>query len=125
METLKRHVFLVGLVAGVVVVSLGVILAVYFVYTRPGSTMRQQIRSTKQRAEALLAGQVYTPELVTEMARQVDDPDGTIRRQVIERHEPDEPVRLLRIQGIVWVREDVDLLNLRLRQIRVVCYGSH
>lgn len=72
METLKRHVFLVGLVAGVVVVSLGVILAVYFVYTRPGSTMRQQIRSTKQRAEALLAGQVYTPELVTEMARQVD-----------------------------------------------------
>ena len=72
METLKRHVFLAGLVAGVVVVSLAAVLAVYFLYTRSSQQMRQSLDATKQRANALLGGQVYTPELVAEMARQVD-----------------------------------------------------
>jgi len=71
METLKRHAFLLGLVAGVVVISLAMAFAAYFSYTQPASAARRQIKSAQAQASALLDGPVFTPGLVAAMAAQV------------------------------------------------------
>jgi len=75
METLKRHVFLLGLIAGVVVISLAVALAAYFSYTRPAGAARHEIKTAQTQASALLDGPVFTPDLVVAMAAQVKQRD--------------------------------------------------
>jgi len=75
METIKRHAFLVGLVAGVVVISLAVALAAYFGYTRPASAARSEIKTAQTQATTLLNGPVFTPDLVVAMAAQVKQRD--------------------------------------------------
>jgi hypothetical protein len=73
MELVKRHMFLVGLVAAVVVIGLAVGLVTYFVYTRPNAQTEQTIRAAKSRAAKLLPpNSVFTPALVESMAGQVD-----------------------------------------------------
>lgn len=75
METLKRHAFLLGLIAGVVIISLAVALAAYFSYTRPASAARNEIKTAQAQASALLNGPVFTPDLVVAMAAQVKQRD--------------------------------------------------
>ena len=80
MEKLKRHMFLLVLVAGVLAVLLAVFLTAYFLYTRSAAQTRQTLDQARRGAEALLPKKenekeklsLYTPELVTQMAKQVD-----------------------------------------------------
>ncbi|MBM4019667.1 MAG: hypothetical protein FJ288_15325 [Planctomycetes bacterium] len=72
METIKRHLFLVALGAGVVVVALAVVLVTYFGYVGPAAGLKASYRATQSRAAGLKSAPIFTPELVTEMARQVD-----------------------------------------------------
>jgi hypothetical protein len=67
-ETVKRHAFLVGLVAGVVLVSLAVAIAAYVGYTRPAGVIRAELKTARTRVADLGKGPVYTPELVDELA---------------------------------------------------------
>lgn len=72
METIKRQAFILGLVAGVVVISLAAIATVYFVYVGPNADTRQVLRSTKTRAQKLQKGPLFSEDLVNQMAAQVD-----------------------------------------------------
>jgi len=72
METIKRHVFLVGLVAGVIVISLAVILMTYFMYVRPNAKTETVIKSTRSQAMALGKGKLFSKELVAQMAEHVE-----------------------------------------------------
>ncbi len=72
METIKRHAFLMGLVAGVVVISLAVVGTVYFVYVGPNADTRQTLRSTKTRAQSLMKGPLFSASLVEQMGKQVE-----------------------------------------------------
>lgn len=71
METIKRHAFLMGLAAGVVVISLAAVVTVYFVYVGPNADTRQTLRSTKTRAQALMKGPLFSESLVEQMGKQV------------------------------------------------------
>ena len=71
METIKRHAFLLGLAAGVVVISLAVVLMVYFVYVSPNEATRRMLTSTRSRAMALGKGKLFSEDLVNQMAEQV------------------------------------------------------
>ena len=74
METLKRHVFLLGLVGGVVVLSLVIGLTAYLVYTRPAASMFTTLRSTETSAKRLLPpNPLYTAKAVEDMTEQVKD----------------------------------------------------
>ncbi|KPK48374.1 MAG: hypothetical protein AMK72_07125 [Planctomycetes bacterium SM23_25] len=72
METIKRHAFLLGLAAGVVVISLAVALMAYFFYVRPNASTVTTIKSTRSQAEALRKGRLFSKDLVGQMAEQVD-----------------------------------------------------
>lgn len=72
METIKRHAFLLGLAAGVVVIALAVVLMVYFVYVGPNAATRRMLTSTRSRATALGKGKLFSEDLVNQMAEQVD-----------------------------------------------------
>lgn len=72
METIKRHAFLLGLAAGVVVVSLAVVLTVYLVYVAPNADMRRTLSSTRTRAKSLMSGGLFSQDLVKQMADQVE-----------------------------------------------------
>ncbi len=71
METIKRHAFLLGLAAGVVVILLAVVLMVYFVYVSPNEATRRMLTSTRSRAMALGKGKLFSEDLVNQMAEQV------------------------------------------------------
>lgn len=73
METIKRHAFLLGLAAGVVVVSLAVALTVYLVYVAPNADMRGTLSGTRTRAKSLMSGRLFSQDLVKQMADQVED----------------------------------------------------
>ena len=75
METLKRHAFLLGLIAGVIVISLAVALTTYFSYTRPAGAARSEIKTAQAQASTLRGGPVFTPDLVVAMAAQVKQRD--------------------------------------------------
>jgi hypothetical protein len=72
METIKRHVFLAGLVAAVVVISLAVLLTAYFFYMGPNQDTHRLIRSTGSRAKALEQGKLFSEDLAKELAQHVD-----------------------------------------------------
>ena len=72
METIKRHLFLVGLGAGTGVLVLAAGLFAYFGLYAPNARMKDSYGKTFSRAGAVQASPVYTSELVAEMARQVD-----------------------------------------------------
>lgn len=72
MDKIKRHAFLIGLAAGVVVVSLAMLVGVYFAYWAPNSQTRALLKSTRTRANNLLTGPLYTANLVKAMADQVE-----------------------------------------------------
>jgi len=73
-ETLKRHLFLVSLAAGVLLIALAVGLLAYFFGMAPKAEKFQRLRSTARRAEALLPEDVpiYNADLVDQMAEQVE-----------------------------------------------------
>ena len=71
METIKRHLFLAGLIVCVVVVSLAIGLTVYLAYMRPDARARATLRGTQSRAKELLSGALYTSELVDQLTKQV------------------------------------------------------
>jgi len=72
METIKRHLFLVGLGAGTGVLVLAAGLFAYFGLYAPNARMEELYRKTRERAKAVQGSSIYTSELVAEMARQVD-----------------------------------------------------
>ena len=72
METIKRHLFLVGLGAGTGVLVLAAGLFAYFGLYAPNARMKDSYGKTFSRANAVQGSPVYTSELVAEMARQVD-----------------------------------------------------
>ena len=72
METIKRHAFLAGLVAGVVAISLAVALTAYFFYMGPNANTEATLKSTRSQAKALEQGKLFSEELVKQMAAQVD-----------------------------------------------------
>jgi hypothetical protein len=72
METIKRHLFLVGLGAGTGVLVLAAGLITYFGLYVPNARTEELYRKTRERAKAVQGSPIYTSELVAEMARQVD-----------------------------------------------------
>jgi len=72
METIKRHLFLVGLGAGTGVLVLAAGLIAYFGLYAPNAGMKDSYSKTLSRAGAVQGSPIYTSELVAEMARQVD-----------------------------------------------------
>ena len=72
METIKRHLFLVGLGAGTGVLVLAAGLIAYFGLYAPNAGMKDSYGKTLSRAGAVQGSPIYTSELVAEMARQVD-----------------------------------------------------
>lgn len=75
METIRRHVFLAGVVAAVVVISLAVLLTAYFFYIGPNQDTHALIRSTGSRAKALEQGKLFSEDLAKELAQHVDRRD--------------------------------------------------
>jgi hypothetical protein len=72
METIKRHLFLVGLGAGTGVLVLAACLFAYLGLYAPNARMKDSYSKTFSRANTVLGSPIYTSELVAEMARQVD-----------------------------------------------------
>lgn len=72
MDLVKRHLFLVVLVAAVVVLSVGIGLAAWLMCTRPVAKDKSALAAAQQRAKAILGSPLYSPEVVAEMAKQVD-----------------------------------------------------
>jgi len=72
MDTIKRHLFLVALGAGVAVAALAISLIAYFGYGRPNDRVRASYKATLARAQTVRNSPIFTAELVTEMVRQVD-----------------------------------------------------
>lgn len=67
METLKRHVFLVGLVAGVVVLLAIILLLSYTLSISPRETTRKELLFVQGQAKTLANNPVYTAKLVEEL----------------------------------------------------------
>jgi len=72
MEIIKRHLFLAGLVGGVVVISLAVALTAYFFYMGPNARTEATLKSTLSQAKALEQGKLFSEELIKQMAGHVD-----------------------------------------------------
>ena len=72
MEIIKRHVFLAGLVGGVVAISLAVALTAYFFYMGPNAKTEATLKSTRSQAKALEQGKLFSEELIKQLAGHVD-----------------------------------------------------
>jgi hypothetical protein len=81
METLKRHAFLVGLVAGVVVLLLVILVLAYTLYISPSSGTRNELRTTLNSANDLTKNPLYTARLVQELA---DQQNGALAMRTAE-----------------------------------------
>jgi hypothetical protein len=81
MEFVRRHSFLLGLVAGTAVVVLGVGLFFQFGYRAKSGSLIERIERAKRQAEDLRRGKIYTENAVAEMAARVQLVQG--RRQAI------------------------------------------
>jgi len=71
LETLKRYAFLFALAGGVVVIGGAGVALVYTLYVGPAAEIRQDLRSTRSRADTLLKGTIYSDNLVEQMKEQV------------------------------------------------------
>jgi hypothetical protein len=69
METLKRHAFLVALIAGVAVIGAAVLILVYVFETRSNAVMRQKLQTIQTRANSLATKPRYTTQLVDDMIK--------------------------------------------------------
>ena len=81
MDTLKRHAFLVGLVACVVVLCGAGLILIYVFERAPTSDMRQKLDSVLKSARDLAKNPLYTDKLVQEIT---DPKTGELTRQSAE-----------------------------------------
>jgi len=72
MEKIKRHLFLVALGGGVIVVALAVGLVTYFGYVSPNARLRKSYDGTRTIANDMNRNPIFTADLVADMAKQVD-----------------------------------------------------
>jgi len=72
MEKIKRHLFLVALGGGVLVIALAVSLVTYFGYVSPNARLRKTYDSTLALTNSLKGNPIYTAGLEKAMSDQVD-----------------------------------------------------
>jgi hypothetical protein len=72
METVKRHAFLLGLVAIVVVLGTALGLGAIFTAGRPAAAMKTRLQATSRRANEMLTSPIFTGKQVEKMAQEVD-----------------------------------------------------
>lgn len=70
-ETLKRHAFLLGLAASVVVVGVAMGLGAYFLAVKPGAGLKARLQSTKRGTDQLQTGPVFTAKQVEMVSQEV------------------------------------------------------
>lgn len=71
LETVKRHLFLVALAGGVVILGAAIFATVYFLYMGPTTETRGDLRSTVSQSQSLLNGTIFSDSLVEQMKEQV------------------------------------------------------
>ncbi len=81
METLKRHTFLVALIASVVVLGGAVMILTYVFETSPASATRADLEKIQRDARNLAANPIYTAQLVQEIA---DPEKGELAKRTAE-----------------------------------------
>ncbi len=72
MDFLKRHGFLLGLVAGTVVLSVGLGLFFHLTYRQENMEIRGTLESAVRRGRGILQGPIFTEAVVEEMAARVE-----------------------------------------------------
>jgi hypothetical protein len=76
MDKIKRHAFILGLVAGVVVIGALVIVLVWALVKSPNAAKERTLRSTVSQAQSLAGGAMYTEDLVKQMGEHVGQRKG-------------------------------------------------
>lgn len=72
MDFIKRHAFLLGLAAGVVVLAAAMLVVTYLSYARVNTQLENQLRQADSSATGLLNAPLYNTKVVEELKKQAD-----------------------------------------------------